>query len=261
MISFLRGRLRMAVAVPSTDPLATFRLDVKYAQVASALAVAGIDTILLKGPAFDQLLFDGARLRGYADIDVLVDPAQVHSAERVLAEIGFRRAPAVRRPLKPLWIALGIVRAAHATAWVRDGDLFTLDVHHTLPQVRASAAGVWRALDAHRTTITVVETEVETLDRTASALLIALHAAHHGPGWNRARKDLVRACEVLGSDSWQAAAKLARALEAERQMGIGLGTTDEGRSVARELGLRTRPTPGLRLRWLGTGARVSRRRR
>jgi hypothetical protein len=232
------------------DALATFRLDVKYAQVVPALAADGIRTILLKGPAFDQLLFNGSRSRGYSDIDVLVEPSRLDGAGRVLDQLGFGPAPAARRVLRPLGIAAGVVRPVHATAWVRDGDRFTIDLHHTLPLVGATAARVWRALDAHRATITVVETEVETLDRTASALLIALHAAHHGPGWNRARTDLDRACEVLDRDCWDAAARLARDLQAERQMGIGLGTTDGGRAIARGLGLRTRPTVALRLRWL-----------
>jgi hypothetical protein len=245
---------RATPTTPSTDQLATFSLDVKYTRIASAFTAAGITTILLKGPAFDQLLFDGTRSRTYCDIDLLVDPARVLAAERLLARLGFRRAEpesAVRELIRRAGIAVGVLGAAHATAWIRDRDRFTVDLHDTVPEVCASAEEAWLALRAHRVTSTVVGARVQTLDRTASALLIALHAAHHGPGWNRARADLRRACEVLERDVWPAAALLARELRAEAAMGIGLGTVGDGRALAHELGLRTKPTPAYRLMWSG----------
>jgi hypothetical protein len=236
----------------STGPLATFRLDVEYVRIAPALATAGVRTILLKGPAFDQLLFGGKRSRAYSDIDLLVDPARGRAAGQVLEQLGFRRAErasAVHRGVRRTGLAVGVVKHAHATAWIRDRDGFTVDLHVTLPAVGAPAGEVWHALEKHHAVITVVESQVETLDRQASAMLIALHAAHHGPGWNRARADLDRACESLERDCWRAAARLARELRAEDEMGIGLGTTDAGRAIARELDLRTRPTLADRVRW------------
>jgi hypothetical protein len=237
-----------------SSQLATFGIDVKYTRIAPAFAAAGIGPILLKGPAFDQLLFDGRRSRAYFDIDLLVDPGSVVAAEHILDELGFRPAEqesAARELARRAGIAVGVLGAAHATAWIRERDRFTVDLHHTLPLLRASATEVWRALGAHHATITVVGVPVQTLDPAASALLIALHAAHHGPGWNRARTDLQRACEVLERDCWRSAALLARDLGAEVGMGIGLGTVGEGCVLARELGLRTKPTPAYRLMWQG----------
>jgi Uncharacterised nucleotidyltransferase len=239
-----------ATTTPSTGRLDTFRLDVKYTQVAAAFDVAGIETILLKGPAFDQLLFDGERSRAYSDIDLLVDPSRVLAAERLLEKLGFHRAKRAWAQLaRRSGVAPQLVRPAHATAWVRDGDRFTVDLHATLPQAGATAPLMWHTLRAHRATITVAGTLVQTLDRPASALLIALHAAHHGPDWNRTRTDLQRACERLEPACWQAALRLARELRAEAAMGIGLGTVEEGHAVARELGLSTRPTLAYRLMW------------
>ena len=238
----------MSNPTPSTaslNALATFRLDVKYIRIAEAFTAAGIRTILLKGPAFDQLLFDGARSRAYSDIDLLVDPEGLAGTSQLLERAGFRRA-------RRRW-------GGHATAWVRDGDHFTLDVHHTLPHIGVSSGSAWRALSAHAVRIMVVDTPAETLDRTASAFLIAVHAAHHGPGWNRARSDLERACEVIGRDCWQTAAQLARELRAEAAMGIGLGTVTKGRALAPELGLPTKPSLAFRLMWSGAAWRERRR--
>jgi hypothetical protein len=236
--------------VPAS-PLPTFRLDVQYTRLASVLAGEGLTTILLKGPAFDQLLFDGSRRRAYSDIDLLVEPGFIDQAERLMGRLGFQRA--ARQPLAAFgWrvgVAVGLLDPPHATAWIRDGDRFTVDLHRTLPLVGVSAEEVWRALAAHRATISVVGSEVETIDRAASALLIALHAAHHGPAWRRARTDLERACEVLEPDCWRAAEQLARDLGAVTAMGIGLGTTAGGRAIAQQLGLRTEPTFTYRLIW------------
>jgi hypothetical protein len=239
-----------AVTTLSAERLGTFRIDAKYVQVAAAFEAAGVETILLKGPAFDQLLYDGKRSRSYADIDLLVDPGRLLAAERLLKELGFHRA-------KRAWAELArrsglhavLLRPAHAAAWVRAGDRFTVDLHGTLPHVGATPLRMWHSLRAHRTTITVLGTLVPTLDRPASAMLIALHAAHHGPDWNRARTDLQRACKSLEAACWQAASRLARELGAEAAMGIGLGTVTKGHAVARELGLPTRPTLDYRLRW------------
>lgn len=244
-----------------TDRLATFRLDVEYTRVVPAFEDAGIETVLLKGPAFDRLLFGGTRSRSYSDIDLLIDPARVADADRVMVGLGFRRAerdPASRLGWR-LAIAVGLLESAHATAWVRDRDRFTIDLHHTLSEVGAAPEEVWRALGSHRLAIAVVETQVSTLDGPASALLIALHAAHHGPRWHRARTDLAQACEVLDAGCWREAARLARDLRADAAMGVGLGTAPGGVPIARELGLRTRPTPLHRFVWSGI-ARLDRRR-
>jgi hypothetical protein len=244
------------------NALATFQLDVKYTRIAEAFTAAGIRTILLKGPAFDQLLFGGARSRTYSDIDLLVDPGYLPAADQLLEHSGFRRADresGMNQLMRRGAIAVGALSSAHATAWIRDGDRFVLDVHHTLPHIGAPPASAWRALSAHRVRIMVVDTPAETLDRPASAFVIAVHAAHHGPGWNRARSDLRRACEVLERDCWHAAAQLARELRAEAAMGIGLGTVSEGCALARELGLATRPSLANRLMWSGIAWRERRR--
>jgi hypothetical protein len=172
-----------------------------------------------------------------------------------MLQLGFREAKrrsAVRRLAERACVAAGVLSAAHARTWIRDRDRFTVDLHETLPLLGVSAAEARRLLSAHRVTITVAGAEVETLDRPASAVLIALHAAHHGPHWHRARVDLQRACAVLPTDCWREAARLARDLRADSAMGIGLGTTEEGRMLARTLELRANPTPADRLRWTGS---------
>jgi hypothetical protein len=91
----------------------------------------------------------------------------------------------------------------------------------------------------------------EVLDEPASALLVSLHAAHHGPVWGSALQDLRRATAQLHRDCWVDAARLATRLEATEAMGTGLGLTAEGQEIAADLGIPTSPSFALRLLWGG----------
>src|SRR5204862_6300657 len=87
---------------------------------------------------------------------------------------------------------------------------------------------------------------------SASALLVALHAAHHGPNWRKgAQQDIERAAAKLDQACWTDARHLAVELHAERAMGVGLGLTDGGHRLAEQLGLDPTPTRALELLWSG----------
>ncbi len=161
----------------------TFRLDVKGAEVRAALTGAGVRAVLIKGPALARLLHGS---RDYMDVDLLVDPVALPRAEEALAELGFRRferEAAVRSTDPAVGRAIGGQGALHATVWLREQDGFLIDLHDSLPQCGADASVVWQALAGHLDVATIGGVATETLDRVASALLVALHTAHHGPGW------------------------------------------------------------------------------
>lgn len=238
----------------SATAAGTFRLDVKGAEIRQALHAAGIRTVLLKGPAFARLLYRDSRSRGYSDVDLLVDPAAVQRAEQILAAVEFRRfdpESAVRQTDAVVGRAVGAHGASHATAWLRERDNFVVDLHDSLPQCGVPASIVWRAVTQHLDVVTVGGVATETLDRPASALLVALHAAHHGPQWGPAVADLEAALEVFDRECWEAARDLAVTLQAEAAMGIGLGISDAGRTIARQLSLPCEPTAANRLQWAG----------
>ena len=219
----------------------------------TALEQAGIRSILLKGQAFARLLYPGARSRDYTDVDLLVDPAQLHRAEEVMVELEFRRydpEAAVRNTDASVGRAVGVQGASHATPWLRDRDSFVVDLHDSLPQCGAPASIVWAALADHLVLEEIGGIPTATLDHTASALLVALHSAHHGPGWGPSR-DLDAALELFDLDCWLAARELAVTLEAEAALGAGLGTSEEGRKIAALLSLSSEPTVARRLQWDG----------
>lgn len=232
----------------------TFRLDIKAAEIHGAFRAAQVETVLLKGRAFADLLYPDPGTRPYEDVDFLVAPAALGKAEELLRRWGFSAAdpesPA-RQSDRHLGPTVG-AQGRHSRAWLRTRDNLVVDLHDSLPQVGAEPELVWSRLTLHITTISVAGSPVAALDHPASALLIALHAAHHGPNWRTtAREDLERATEKLEIRCWAEAHQLAVELLAESGMATGLGLTTGGIRVAQALGLDTTPTPALQVLWSG----------
>jgi len=213
------------------DPLAAagvgLAIDAATAEAVVALRAAGVRSILLKGPSFDDLLYDAHEPRPYSDIDLLVRSTDLPRAAEVLAGLGYRER-AEREPERI---------AAHASVWVRPSDRRYLDLHHTLGGVDRSEAGHWDVLAEDTDTLSVSNTEVEILSEPARALHVALHAAVSEPDAEKPTIDLARAIERLPREIWEAAAVLATRLGADAAFETGLCRLPAGRKLAATLDL------------------------
>lgn len=231
-----------------------FRIDIKGAGIRRLLSAAGIQVILLKGAAFAHLLYAAPGERSYNDVDLLLDATDLEKAQRVLADSGFERfdEDSVSAQTDPsIGTAIGALGALHGGAWARASDGLVVDLHTSLPQVTADPATVWLELSGHTDRIEIGGTEAEVLDAPASALVAALHAAHHGPEWGPTLMDLGRAVHVLRRSDWIEARDLAASLDAIGPFGVGLGLDPDGAVLAQELGVATSPSPALRAMWAG----------
>jgi hypothetical protein len=85
--------------------------------------------------------------------------------------------------------------------------------------------------------MTVGGTEAMTLDDTGTALMLALHAAHHGAGVTKPLRDLELGLARIDRGAWVEAASLAVALDAAEAFAAGLPTVRAGVAMAAELGL------------------------
>jgi len=65
-----------------------FTRDLK--KVLPRLAEAGVVPILLKGPALNLTVFDDPGERSYADIDLLIRPAELETVHRILRDLGYQ---------------------------------------------------------------------------------------------------------------------------------------------------------------------------
>jgi hypothetical protein len=203
------------------------RVDAVTAEVVRELRSDGVRPLLLRGPSIAAWLYDEDSQRVYVDSDLLVGPSQFPAAERCLARLGFRQT--LYGSDLP-----GSELAGHP--WKRGGGE-AIDLHWTLAGAGASPSELWASFSAETDVLRVDGEEVDVPGAPARALIVALHAAHHGTAVGRPLEDLARACETLDASTWRAAAHLAERLEATDPFTAGLVLHPAGRKLAARLGL------------------------
>jgi hypothetical protein len=242
----------------SADLLAiglSLQLDAVTAEVVTALRATGIESVLLRGPAIARWLYEDANARSYVDVDLLVPPGDIEHAEQVLGGLGFSD-----------YTVEGVLahdRPTYAHTWLRR-DGAAVDLHYALLGVRLEPARIWDVLAAETEMIAVLGTEVRVASPPGRALVVALHAAHHGVGVGQPLDDLARALELLPAGLWEKASSLAARLDAQVAFATGLRLLEPGREVAHTLGLpptsstettlraSTPPPMALGFEWLAT---------
>ncbi|MGH2787989.1 MAG: nucleotidyltransferase family protein [Actinomycetota bacterium] len=206
----------------------TLVVDATAAEVFDALRGRGVGCILLKGATIGRWLYDDEPRR-HNDCDVLVSPLDIRRAEAVLGQLGFHPAQAVVLPHD---------RPTNGRPWIKDGYP-SIDLHGSVWGFGVDAQTAWRVLLGHTESFELASCSVEALVPAARALLVALHAVHHGPRWEKPLEDLVRAVTRLSEDIWRDATVLAQRLDATEAMGAGLRLVGPGADLATRLGLPT----------------------
>lgn len=204
------------------------QLDATAAEVMGGFDDAGVGSVLLKGPVLARLLYEPEEERHYADIDILIEPAALERARRVLHESGYLSINE-RLGIRDVGGAL------HSEPWLA-GEVM-IDLHWRLAGAEAPAQAAWEALSATRTPIDVAGRRVAGLGRPALALHIATHAAQHGSSHTPGLRDLELALERWSPQVWTDAAEMASAIGATRAFAAGLQVVAAGRALARDLGL------------------------
>src|SRR4051794_41072328 len=215
-------------------PKETERLERAAAAVFRALDSAGVDALLLRGPALEQALYRPGEWRSYVDVDVLVAPADRAAARRTLSQLGYFDAH------EPLGID-DVGGVVHAEAWLAgagaDYQGTLVELHLWLPGATADPRDAWDALSGSRGWAEVDGLRVPCLDHPGLAICLALHVAQHGPTYGKGLGELVLGLERWPSDVWKAAAELAARTGAAGAFAAGLRLVPEGVDRARVLGL------------------------
>jgi hypothetical protein len=206
------GRLMVARALD---------VDRVTAEVVTAFRRRGVRTILLKGPGLVRWLYDDGVPRSYVDADLLVAPGDIERAGVVLADLGFEQQPA---------------DAPHARAWIRPSDGGQVDLHGAVPGM-SPPADAWRVVTHGTETMRIGPVEVEVPRIPMRALIVALHAAHHGPKAEKPLADLARAIDRAPDEIWREAATVAGRVSAIGRFAVGLRMLPEGQRVADRLRL------------------------
>jgi hypothetical protein len=148
----------------------TLALDLATGEVARGLDAAGIDCMILKGPAMVHRLYqDAPGCRNYGDIDLLVAPQHFDDAGRVLASLGFEDQLAGIRPSEAARL--------QERLWLRDGAAYiAVDLHRGFHNV-ADWSAWWDLLSSHREVLVVEGEPLAIPDRVGCALIAGLHAS------------------------------------------------------------------------------------
>ncbi len=110
-------------------------IDRLAAEIATAFAAAGIETLVLKGPVLAAWLYPG-EIRPYGDADLMVAPRDWEAAVAILERLGFADH------LGPL--AHPRMESFASTAFLRGED--NLDLHCVLHGLDGAPERVWAAL-------------------------------------------------------------------------------------------------------------------
>lgn len=224
-------RSRAAVTPEILAAARTLSVDAWTVEAVAALQRAGIPCILIKGAAIAAWLYPG-ELRPYGDADLLVPPAALAKARRVLARLGYEEGVNVGEPhpLPSGWIV-------HSRPWLRRRDGATVDLHHTLWAVPASPADVWRLLADRAGIVRLGERPVLVPDEPSLALIVALHALQHEGRHDRPAQELRRALQQVDEDTWREACALAEQMNAVPHVSRALRLWPEGVQLADRLHL------------------------
>jgi hypothetical protein len=194
-------------------------VDAGAAEVVAAFRQAGIEAVLLRGPAIAETLYDDRFERSYSDVDLLVKVSDFPLARRLLVALDYREAPVER--------AFPEGRPRHAETWFR-GDGRAVDLHRSLVGVTAGPERVWHLFRDDARPLSVGGVDALIPSPAVTAVIVVLHAAHHGARGGHPRRDLRLARAKLSADVWQRAEQIAGDLGAAHAFQAGLG----GRAVA-----------------------------
>lgn len=204
------------------------RIDAAIVEVVEKLAAAGVHSLVLKGPALAELYPEGEG-RTYVDGDIWVAPGDLAAAGELLRELGF--VPKVDETGLPDWWL------EHASSWRREFDRASIDLHRNLQGVLADPQRAWDLLWVQRQSFELRGHRVDRLSDPARVLYVALHAAHDGHAGTRALIHLDRSLAWADATTWDAAAALARELDAVDALGAGLRLLPAGAELAQRLDL------------------------
>jgi hypothetical protein len=211
--------------------------DALTARVVMALRAVGVESVLLKGAAVREWLYDRDERRS-DDVDLLVSGRDRDAIEAALSAAGLRY-------LGPS--ALGRGRP-HRQLWEDPDTRIVLELHESLIGIGVSNERAWDLLSRETDELVLAGTPVATLDEAGRTLHLALHAAQHGRESQRPLEDLQRGLERLPEALWREAAANAGRLDALPAFVTGLTLVPGGTELVRQLALETHEPVDVALR-------------
>ncbi|HEX2724888.1 MAG TPA: nucleotidyltransferase family protein, partial [Beijerinckiaceae bacterium] len=141
------------------------------ARLADRFAAGGIDLLFVKGLSLSKLAYGDPFIKMSADIDLLVEAAELVGAAALLEELGYRRQVPTRSPLAT-WH-----RLHKESLWRRPRHL--VELHHRLSDNPALLDGV--GMGSARQQVEIFPgSKLATLARDPLVIYVAIHGASSG---------------------------------------------------------------------------------
>ena len=203
-------------------------------QIVAALRTAGVEPLLLKGPATTRWLYPGeVGMRPYSDADLLVAPADWDTARRTLRGLGFECDV-------PISMKAPLAKRRHGEDWRRARDDAVVDLHESVHYAEhLDPARVWCVLSRDADCIDVGGTPVSIPSVAVRTLHVVLHLQPDDAPDSQAWRDLERAVDRVAPDIWRHAAELAEEIGVSAEMGTVLARVPGGNALADQLALPT----------------------
>ena len=184
------------------------------ARVTRVLAEAGIRAMIVKGPPLAALAFGDVSLRWSRDIDLLIDPAHVEEADRLITAAGYRRfAPnfALTRPQQQMFLKMRC-----EFAYYHEPSDVILELHWRLTSNRRLMPPDEGAVWGRAKSIRLGGAEFSTLPEDELFLYLCVHGATHV--WFRLKwlADVAAMLRRMPSDVVEGVASRAASLGLER---------------------------------------------
>lgn len=176
LFSSLSEAVRKAITQRNLlEQSAKLTLSAYWQQVFKVLSDNGIQALVMKGPASSLQFYGDASVRGYTDLDILVDAADLSSVIPIIEQSGYHlKGDALTHAPKRY------IQKSHHLVFLRDDSPFRIEVHNELFEGNRSPDYSTEALFARKVMLQWNDTAMPTLRAADHALLVICHGTHHG---------------------------------------------------------------------------------
>jgi Uncharacterised nucleotidyltransferase len=147
------------------------------ARITRLLADAGIGSLIIKGPVLSLLAFGDLSLRQSRDIDLMLDPARVVEADRLITQAGYRRVRPEVELTQPLFEVYQRWRGQ--SAYYLDSSDVILEIHWRLTSNSLLFPFDAATLRSSAQQVQVAGTTFATFSDEALFLYLCVHGSVH----------------------------------------------------------------------------------
>jgi len=134
-----------------------------------------IPSMVVKGPASSIQLYHNATIRGFTDLDILVDIPSLISIVPIFEQVGYHLKSGVSRDDHAT-----LFQKSHHLVFIRNDSPFRIEVHNVLFDEVVDPEYATKDLFTRSTIVYWNEIELPTLSPTDQAIFILAHGTHHG---------------------------------------------------------------------------------